>query len=52
MSNKDNSINYIELPMDNNAETKNFPTSRYLNENLQIGVEITLAFPVKNCWMF
>ena len=24
MSIKDNSINYIELPMDNNAETKNF----------------------------
>ena len=24
MNIKDNSINYIELPMDNNAETKNF----------------------------
>ena len=24
MSSKDNSINYIELPMDNNAETKIF----------------------------
>ena len=24
MSSKDNSINYIELPMDNNAEIENF----------------------------
>jgi hypothetical protein len=32
--------------VDNNAEKK-FSTSRYLNENLQIGVQITLAFPVQ-----
>jgi hypothetical protein len=47
MSNKDNSINYIDLPMDNNAETKNFSTSRNLNGNLQIGDQIPSAFPVQ-----
>ena len=47
MSSKDNSINYIELSMDNNAETKNFSISRDLNENLQTGVQITSAFPVQ-----
>jgi hypothetical protein len=47
MSSKDNSINYIELPMDNNAETKIFSTSRYWNENLQIGVQIRSAFPAQ-----
>ena len=44
MSRKVNSINYIELPMDNNAEKK-FSTNRYLNENLQIGVQTISAFP-------
>lgn len=47
MSSKDNSINYIELPMHNNAETKKFSTSRDLNGNLQTGVQITSAFPMQ-----
>jgi hypothetical protein len=45
MSKKDNSINYIELPMDNNDEKKS--TSRYLNNNLQLGDQVTSAFPVQ-----
>ena len=45
MSIKDNSINYIELPMDNNAEKKS--TSWYLYGNLQLGDQITSAFPVQ-----
>ena len=47
MSRKVNSINYIELPMDNNAEIKNFSTSRDLNKNLQTGAQITSAFSVQ-----
>ena len=45
MSKKDNSINYIELPMDNNAEKNS--KRRYLNGNLQLGDQITSAFPVQ-----
>jgi hypothetical protein len=46
MSNEYNSINYIELPMNNNAGIKNNSTNRYLNGNLQIEGQIISAFPM------
>jgi hypothetical protein len=47
MSNKDNSINYIELLMDNNAGIKNNSTSRYLNGNCRLGAKLYQLFRCK-----